>query len=274
VIVRLYTRALLAAVAVAAVACGDNTPTSSLAPSDAPARITNGTPTGTSYGSVGNLFVDEDNDGDWDWRCSGTLISATVFLTAGHCYEEGATYYVTFAPVALPVSEPLSANTSLISSTTAYLHPDYRFPYNDMAVVILPAGSTTGITPTPLAPEGYLVDVKSEGAWGQKTATVVGYGTASFGQGPYYTQNDAVRRYADLKLISFNAYYLQLKNNAVKAGMTGACYGDSGGPVLIDGYLVGVTSWVLPAGCHGISGYSRVDTESAIDFLSEFVAID
>jgi V8-like Glu-specific endopeptidase len=261
-------------VAVAAVACGDTAPTSSLTPSDAPARITNGTPTGTSYGSVGNLFADADNDGSWDWRCSGTLISPTVFLTAGHCYEEGATYYITFAPVALPVSEPLSANTSLISSTTAYLHPDYQFPYNDMAVVILPAGSTTGITPTPLAPEGFLVDLKRQGAWGQQTATAVGYGTASYGQGPYYTQDDGVRRYADLKLISFNDYYLQLRNNAVNAGKTGICYGDSGGPVLIDGYLVAVISWVLPAGCHGISGYSRVDTESSIDFLSQFVAID
>ncbi|MBN2555203.1 MAG: trypsin-like serine protease [Anaerolineales bacterium] len=26
-----------------------------------------------------------DGDGEWMWRCSGTMISPTVVLTAGHC---------------------------------------------------------------------------------------------------------------------------------------------------------------------------------------------
>ena len=269
------TRVLLLAIAAATLACGEP-PTSSLTPSDGPQLITNGTPTGTLYGNVGNVYVDDDDDGVWDWRCTGTLISATVFLTAGHCYAPDVTYYVTFAPVAYPA--PADLRTSdLISSTTAYRHPDYLSPFDDIAVVILPAGEVAelGITPMPLAPEGYLTDLRREPGWGKKTATVVGYGLASYGQGWYVTQNDGVRRYAELKMLSLGAYHLVLHNNAPKAGQSGVCYGDSGGPVIVDGYLVAVSSYVgLDLGCHSTSGFSRVDTESALDFLDDYVTIE
>lgn len=262
-------RALLA-LACAIVACSDQAnPTSSLAPSTDAQRITNGTPTGTSYSNVGMLIVDADDDGTWDWRCTGTLISATVFLTAAHCTADGATYYVTFEPVAFPVPPNLHSS-DLISSTTAYVHPDNQGAYFDLAVIILPR--VRGITPMPLAPEGYLTDLRSEPAWGQKSATVVGYGLASYGQGSYVTQNDAVRRYAELKLLTLDAYFLLLHNNAPKAGQPGLCYGDSGGPVIVDGYLVAVASFVgWDLGCHSYSGVFRTDIAGTLDWLSNFV---
>jgi hypothetical protein len=46
--------------------------------------ITNGTADGNNHPYVG-LFVAQDADGTPLWRCSGTLLSSTVFLTAGHC---------------------------------------------------------------------------------------------------------------------------------------------------------------------------------------------
>jgi V8-like Glu-specific endopeptidase len=268
-----FLRVALVAAVSAVSACADNTLTSSLAPSDDPSRITNGTPTGSSlYTNVGNLFADIDGDGLWDYRCSGTLVSETVFLTAGHCYEPGATYYISFAATALPAPEPLD-ESNLISSTTAYLHPEYRFPYYDLAVVILDATEVAqlGISPMPLAPEGYIDALKSGTQWSKQTATVVGYGLASAGRGWRVTQNDGVRRYADIRLVNFNQYWLTLRNNAVNAGRPGSCYGDSGGPVIIGGYLVAVTSFGNDPGCLSVGGYSRVDTEGAIDFLDEFI---
>ncbi|MGD8466293.1 MAG: trypsin-like serine protease, partial [Anaerolineae bacterium] len=51
--------------------------------------ITNGEPDGDGHPYVG-LMVADDADGNPLWRCTGTLISPTVFLTAGHCTEPPA----------------------------------------------------------------------------------------------------------------------------------------------------------------------------------------
>jgi len=48
--------------------------------------ITHGALDGNDHPQVGLLTV-HSADGHYLWRCSGTLISARVFLTAGHCTE-------------------------------------------------------------------------------------------------------------------------------------------------------------------------------------------
>ena len=69
------TLALLAALAVA-VAIGVGSA----------GAITDGQPDGNGHPYVG-LMVAQDSGGNPLWRCSGTLLSPTVYLTAGHCAE-------------------------------------------------------------------------------------------------------------------------------------------------------------------------------------------
>ncbi len=61
-----------------------------------PARaVTDGVPDNGEHPYVG-LAGFYDAAGNWLWRCSGTLLSPTVFLTAGHCTEGAASARVWF----------------------------------------------------------------------------------------------------------------------------------------------------------------------------------
>src|SRR5262245_46349961 len=53
--------------------------------------ITNGQPDQGRHPYVG-LMVALDSEGIPLWRCSGSLVSARVFLTAGHCTEPPAAH--------------------------------------------------------------------------------------------------------------------------------------------------------------------------------------
>ena len=267
--------AALALTATLLAACGDqSTPTAPAMPS-APNLVTNGTPTGSAYGNVGALLIDIGGDGSLNAICTGTLISSTVFLTAAHCTDNpaGTAYYVSFQPDVLP----LSLAMPLIKATAAYTHPAYQFPYNDLGVVILPAGTTTGITPATLPTLGFLDGLLARGGKAHTDAINVGYGVASLGQGDLTTGLDGVRKMAETRIQQLRDDFLVLMSNAVKAGKGGTCFGDSGGPVFLAGQsanlTVAVTSYTTNAGCHAHAGFVRLDTESARAFLDDFVAL-
>src|SRR5829696_924676 len=138
------------------------------------AAITGGEPDGEGHPNVG-LILFYDSTGRY--RCSATLISPTVLLTAAHCTEDvlGSTL-VTFDSVIAeepPSPFPVAADPSAgytdaeieaagYLSGTAYTHPEYSGftdldNWNDVGVIVLDE-PVTGIAPATLAPEGYLDD--------------------------------------------------------------------------------------------------------------------
>jgi hypothetical protein len=78
--------------------------------------ITGGRPDGTAHPYVG--FVGEPEGG----FCSGTLLSPTVFLTAGHC-----TYYFSQVTdvVYLSFGPQVTSTSIFYTSHEWYTHPDY-----------------------------------------------------------------------------------------------------------------------------------------------------
>jgi V8-like Glu-specific endopeptidase len=265
-----YAKPLIALAVVAATsACADTASVTAPATHvpDRPSLISAGRPTGSAYGGVGILIIDEGGDGSLDAFCSGSLIAPTVFLTAGHCILGPDTdYYISFAPEvgSLPLSEFIQSSTAFRASNT------------DVGVVILPAGSTTGIPVYDLPTLGYIETVQDRGVLARLTATVVGYGVASIGRGPATSDFDGVRRVADTRVLSIQGPFLFIADSHGKSGQGGTCGGDSGGPVFLSQdptLIVAITTTGFPEGCHAIRVYTRLDTQAALSFLAQYVVL-
>jgi hypothetical protein len=257
--------------------------------------VTNGTPDGDGHPFVG-LMVAQDKAGVPQWRCSGTLLSATIFLTAGHCTEDPAAHIeVWFDAGPIPLGtdatgdpypsdnpdDPCEGITGYPctgdASGTPFTHPQYdpnAFFLHDLGVVVLdgagwPVGEY-GQLPT-------LNQLDSLRPGRHTTFTSVGYGLQKSFPDAAAWKNEAarIRMVAHPQLIQINVpgfvgdFAILLSNNANTGG---TCFGDSGGPNFIGDstVLAGVTSFGLNPTCAGTGGVYRVDKADDLDWLATF----
>lgn len=258
------------------------------------AAITGGQPDGDQHPNVGLIAFYE---GGQRFRCSATLISPTVLITAAHCTEATAgKTAVTFTSVLAqnpPSPLPVAANptdgytrTEIekagYRSGTAYTHPEYSGftdldNWNDVAVIVLDV-AVAGIAPAELAPENYL-DAYRQPRLNKTLFTVVGYGTevrkpASGPQKPQPMSYPLIRRNTTSPGQKLTPQILQLNGNINDPrGGGGTCFGDSGGPVFLNGYLVAVTSYGYTDNCRYLGGYQRVDIAVARDWVDNFASL-
>jgi hypothetical protein len=263
-----------------------------LAPSTAGA-VTGGTEdTANRYSNVGLLLFYDDGG---RFRCSGTLVSPTVVLTAGHCTfgTDGKTI-VTFDPDVARTPDEGRANIPVAGdpsagygeddvlpagwySGTAQTHPDYSDftdmdNWNDVGVIVLDQ-AVTGITPARVAPSNYL-DQFAQPRLNSTLFTVVGYGTEvrkpeAGPQKPTPMSYPIVRRYTDVVGQKLTPQILQVNGNEHdNRGGGGSCFGDSGGPTFKDGYVVTVTSYGYTANCRYLDGLQRVDIPGVQSWLA------
>jgi hypothetical protein len=234
--------------------------------------ITYGELDGEGHPYVG-LMVAQTANGAPLWRCSGTLLSPTLFLTAGHCTEAPADHVEIWFDA--DVESGIPANGYPFTGNvggTPYTHPQYdpnAFYLYDLGVVVLDEPvykNAYGALPKlneldKLARRRGLQDV---------TFTAVGYGLQRIN--PVFVEAERVRMLATPHLVQINApgftgdYSLLLSNNASTGG---TCFGDSGGPNFIgDSNVVGgVTSFGLNGTCGGTGGVYRVDRADDLDWL-------
>jgi V8-like Glu-specific endopeptidase len=252
--------------------------------------VTDGEPDGDGHPYVG-LMVAYDANGDALWRCSGTLLSSTVFLTAGHCTEEpavSATVWFDSDVQALPTCfegsigdscYPYGGGDSYFGSNV-YTHPDfYTAPFfvHDVGVVVLdePANKGTyGVLPA----VNQLDALKTKRGQQDVTFTSVGYGLQmSFPDAASWKENNVkVRMVAHPKLNQINVpgftgdFSMLLSNNAHTGG---TCFGDSGGPNFLgdSNVVAGVTSFGINGNCAGTGGVFRMDRQDVQDFVYDFM---
>jgi V8-like Glu-specific endopeptidase len=239
------------------------------------AAVTDGVPdTGNDYPFVG-LMVAQDDEGNPLWRCSGTLISPTLFLTAGHCTYGADHVEIWFdADVESGIPEngyPFQGDVG----GTPYTHPEYdetAFYLHDLGIVVLDE---------PIYKEEYgqlpelnELDALSPGAG--TVFTAVGYGLQkSFPDAASWKeQAERVRLISHPHLLQINSgivgdFSLLLSNNAHTGG---TCFGDSGGPNFIGdtNVIAGVTSFGLNSTCAGTGGVYRIDRADDLEWLATF----
>jgi trypsin len=225
------------------------------------------------------LMVAQNAAGQPLWRCSGTLLNSTIFLTAGHCTEAPAAHIEIWFDADVEHGRPGNGYPlNGDAGGTPYTHPQYdpaAFFLHDLGVVVLDA-------PFVRAQYGALPQLnaldKLKVRRGQQdvTFTAVGYGLQkSFPDAASYKdQALRIRMFATPQLLQINTGFtgdgsLLLSNNTNTGG---TCFGDSGGPNFVGSSNVvgGVTSFGINGNCAGTGGVYRVDRQDDLDFLATF----
>jgi hypothetical protein len=236
--------------------------------------VTDGELDGNGHPYVG-LMVAQLADGTPLWRCSGTLISAKVFLTAGHCTESPAAHIEIWFDADVQSGIPGNGYPSTGDvGGTPFTHPQYdpnAFFLHDLGVVVLDKAvkmKTYGKLPALGANAAYVA--ANPGAAGVYTA--VGYGLQRIN--PVFVEAERVRMFATPHIIQIDGglvgdFSLLLSNNASTGG---TCFGDSGGPNFIGSSTTigGVTSFGLNGNCAGTGGVYRVDQPDDLNWLKTF----
>jgi hypothetical protein len=244
--------------------------------------IINGQPDGDEHPYVG-LVVFDDADGP-AWRCSGSLLTSTIFLTAGHCTDGAVAARVWFDEDVQENPEfPYGGTTSYegIPHTNSDFCPGCGnglpgIDYRDVGIVVLNEPVPVDVVDEYAAlPEPGLVDTLKN----KEPIDLVGYGVQWREKGtpprPSSWRGPMVRLYAPSELVSgkfaHSDEFIRTTSNP-GGGSGGDCYGDSGGPNLLrdTNTLLAVTSYGPSWICAGVGYSSRVDIPEVLDWIESF----
>jgi hypothetical protein len=224
-------------------------------------------------------------------RCSGTLISPTVMVTAGHCTDGVDTGRVYFAQSAAPNYDLAAFGGWGGDPTTGYPYQngitfsradDYGFDnfagfpeIRDVGVVVLdqPVVPANGFG---ILPAVGAIDAYAAGAKKNARFTVSGYGLSDADPVPVSFRE---RLMAESYLVNNEApiteFNLKTTANASQ-GKGGTCSGDSGGPVFFKGtnVIAAVTSFGMNGQCKGLDFSYRLDRAPVLAWINDPNRVD
>jgi hypothetical protein len=237
---------------------------------------------------------DPETGDPFSHRCSGTLISPTIIVTAGHCTEgvdEGRVY---FQQSVAPNYDPNAFGGWGGDPTTGYpylngytfsvadnygFHNFAGYPNTrDVGVVELDAPYTPpsglfGILPAAGAIDEYLAEAGSK-----KNArfTLSGYGLSDQDPRPVsFRERLMATSYLIENTSGVTKFNLKTTANASQ-GKGGTCNGDSGGPVFFYGtrVIAAVTSFGMNPQCKGQDYSYRLDRAEVLAWINDPNRVD
>ena len=209
---------------------------------------------------------------DGRFRCSGTLISQTVVLTAGHCTEGPATdVLVSFDtdlaldPLAPGITREEKANRRATTSRARLIlirggraSSASRSSTTRASWCSPPASSKwPNVEPPQFPPLGFLD--RNQGKLKNETFTLVGYGVDIGDKKAQIVITERRSTTSYLQNVGREVVTFQINDRDSKAG-GGSCFGDSGGGVFWGPYVLGDASYVNSLTCNASGSYQRVDT--------------
>src|SRR5215218_9551521 len=217
-----------------------------------------------------------DDEGTFMWRCSGSLLTDRVFLTAGHCTDQDAEESPVMARIWFhqnvggaynPPTVPEDPNTGYpnrclegdplcVESTQLF---DFGFDnfagfpnIHDVGLIILPEDQAVELPEYGQLAEAGFLDSLSSREFKDATFTVAGYGLTKTNPAQtvsFRSRLMAVTQAANLNRSSNTAGFNLQLSSAPGGGRGGTCFGDSGGPTFYGGFssnvIVGVNSWLF-----------------------------
>jgi len=250
-------------------------------------------------GLVAFYDVNEEGEEVFLHRCTGTLLSPEVFLTAGHCVagddegnvadlariwfeqDAGADYN----PV---TGEPASSGYPVTGGVTSTMLFNYGFTdlstipdTGDVGLIVLEPGAVAAVYPE-IDTYGTLAAIGAADELGtgiDAVVTVSGYGvTRTNGKNGRNTLSYRERLMGQTFIISTHNQYtagfnLQLASN-FGGGRVGTCFGDSGGPTFAGdtNTVLAVNSFVKNWSCGGQGFPYRVDTVAVQAWMESVLA--
>lgn len=280
----MHGRFIGAAAVLACLACADQPSPFAPAIVGDPSLIVSGSPDNGQHPYVGLVVFDDANGPAW--LCTGTLLSASVVLTAAHCTDGAVAARIFMSEIVQGNAQYPFGGTSSFEGTP-HTHPDFcvlcgpnfgqlQLILNDVGIVVLSEPVPPDVVSSYLQlPSLGLASTLANGT----ALQLVGYGDQVLLVGGGRPQTAGVRRRLTTTVTlvsgSFSNSDQLIRQSASPAhGRGAACFGDSGGPNLLVGTHVSIAVNSYGSNgtnCFGVGYSTRIDRASILNWILGFL---